>query len=131
MMRTVNNDRILQPVRNTVLSKSVTLHLTKTDILSPKICCNKSSNIKRLNRSIEIINKICSIDSIIERAFEMDRLKTILLDEDQLGLFNNSNKQSYYAYKEYILDKNMEEINKRMLSKHNISEIDKKLMMLK
>jgi hypothetical protein len=69
-------------------SHSIKLKLSIIDSIIPKFA-NKSSNRQVADRCKELVTKKLSIEYIINNMNQVERLKQVLLNQDQLSLFNN------------------------------------------
>jgi hypothetical protein len=131
---TIHNQTKLQSLHNVnenvglkQSAQNIKLNLSIIDSILPKFT-NKSSNRQLADRCKELVTKKLSIEYIINNMNQLERLKQIFLDQDQLRLFDNL---PFFKLEEQMAGKQSVSLleRKRISQPTNLSEdpITKKL----
>lgn len=88
------------------------LKLNFKDIVCDRLCRKKSKRILLLSKSKNYINEKISIEYILKKLNELDKIKFIIFNEDQLNLLNVVPNPNFNDIFDKIKDENSESLSK-------------------
>lgn len=87
-MKIFNSTEKQKNSRFKLQNKELEISLTVKDFLCDRFCFRKSHSIKLISKAAKYIDEKISIEFILKKLNEIDKIKFVIFDKDQLNLFH-------------------------------------------
>lgn len=87
-MKIFNSTEKQKNSRFKLQNKELEISLTVKDFLCDRFCFRKSHSVKLISKAAKYIDEKISIEFILKKLNEIDKIKFVIFDKDQLNLFH-------------------------------------------